>query len=216
MFERFARHRIPLLSILLDYRNLMVIRPQLLTRLSSLVAQYQPDHLLVSSFAIVKNIRIPSSVQQSSLYAHSPCMYIHNHYQSNYDKLPAIFKPVYAWTCDRIRQIDHHTDRYHQIYANSHYTADLFQQIYHLSAQVRYPRIDQALLDTQIPLNPSRYPRLHHRPYMLMIGRLVRFARQCDTVIRLCNDLCIDLVVMGTGPDEAYLRSIAGPTIHFL
>lgn len=51
---------------------------------------------------------------------------------------------------------------------------------------------------------------------MLMIGRLVRFARQCDVVIKLCNKHSINLIVMGTGPDEYYLKSLAGSSIHFI
>lgn len=130
------------------------------------------------------------------LYMHSPCMYVHNHYQANLDKMPLVLKPLYRRISHRIRIWDQDTDHYHQIYANSQYTADLVHQIYHLQAQIQYPQIDPILAHTIIPLDIDLYPRLYKPPYMLMIGRLVRFARKCDTVIKLCNELNIHLIVM--------------------
>jgi glycosyltransferase involved in cell wall biosynthesis len=47
-----------------------------------------------------------------------------------------------------------------------------------------------------------------------MVGRLIAYKR-FDDVIRLMNKLRKPLTVIGTGPDEMRLRSIAGPTVKF-
>lgn len=95
-FDRFRHHQIPFFSKLFDYRNLMVIWPYLVYRLSKQIAQYQVDHIVVSSFAVVKNITIQSSIKHRVLYMHSPCMYVYNHYNRNYNSLPRVLKPLYA------------------------------------------------------------------------------------------------------------------------
>jgi glycosyltransferase involved in cell wall biosynthesis len=43
----------------------------------------------------------------------------------------------------------------------------------------------------------------------------VRFAKELDLIIRVFNQTWDRLVIVGSGPDEAYLRSIAWPTIEF-
>jgi len=52
--------------------------------------------------------------------------------------------------------------------------------------------------------------------YYLYIGRLVTLVREADKIIKLCNELKVPLIMMGNGPDEVYLKSIAGPSIIFI
>jgi glycosyltransferase involved in cell wall biosynthesis len=51
--------------------------------------------------------------------------------------------------------------------------------------------------------------------YYLSVGRLEK-EKRVDLLIKACNVLQRRLVVVGTGKDEEYLRSLAGPTIEFL
>jgi len=44
----------------------------------------------------------------------------------------------------------------------------------------------------------------------------VTFVREADKIIKLCNELKVPLIMMGNGPDEVYLKSIAGPSIIFI
>jgi glycosyltransferase involved in cell wall biosynthesis len=51
---------------------------------------------------------------------------------------------------------------------------------------------------------------------MLFIGRLVKFVREVDRIILLANATQMPLLLIGSWPDEAYLKSLAGPTVVFL
>jgi glycosyltransferase involved in cell wall biosynthesis len=48
------------------------------------------------------------------------------------------------------------------------------------------------------------------------VGRLVTFVRECDMIIKAFNQLKLPLLMIGSGPDEQYLKSLAGDTIIFL
>ena len=52
--------------------------------------------------------------------------------------------------------------------------------------------------------------------YYVFCGRLVRFLREADKIVALFNRLGEKLIVMGDGPDAAYIKSIAGDTITFV
>lgn len=54
-----------------------------------------------------------------------------------------------------------------------------------------------------------------HADYYLVVSRLVPYKR-VDLAIKACNKLKKKLIIIGTGSEEAYLRSIAGPTIQFI
>jgi glycosyltransferase involved in cell wall biosynthesis len=51
--------------------------------------------------------------------------------------------------------------------------------------------------------------------YFLIAGRL-HAHKHNDLVIEVCNELKINLHVVGQGRDEEHLKAIAGPTIKFL
>jgi glycosyltransferase involved in cell wall biosynthesis len=42
------------------------------------------------------------------------------------------------------------------------------------------------------------------------------WAKRIDLIITACNELKLPLKIVGTGKEEAYLKSIAGPTIEFM
>jgi glycosyltransferase involved in cell wall biosynthesis len=74
--------------------------------------------------------------------------------------------------------------------------------------QIKYPRIPDKFFIPAVQEIPQEY--------YLYVGRLVSFVREADKIIRLCNELKVPLIVMGSGPDEVYLKSIAGPSIIFI
>ena len=86
LFLRCSTHKIPLLSRLFDYRNLMFFYPSLMRILSHEIKKYHPDHIRISSFAIAKNIT-PISGVPTTLYLHSPMQYIWTHYDEYKEKL---------------------------------------------------------------------------------------------------------------------------------
>ena len=76
-----------------------------------------------------------------------------------------------------------------------------------------YPPIDPQYL--QVSLS-SRSLQSDRSDYYIFVGRLVRFAKELDLIIRLFNHTGDRLIIMWSGPDEQYLRSIAWASIEWV
>jgi glycosyltransferase involved in cell wall biosynthesis len=89
--------------------------------------------------------------------------------------------------------------------ANSHHVRGRIRRSYHREAAVVHP-----------PVDTPRF-RSARRPedFYLVVAALVPYKR-VDLAVRACTRLHRPLVVAGDGPEEARLRSIAGPSIAFL
>ncbi|MBV9848932.1 MAG: glycosyltransferase [Armatimonadetes bacterium] len=91
--------------------------------------------------------------------------------------------------------------------ANSHNVARRIRKVYRRESTVIYP-----------PVQTSRFlPAPAHEigPHFLIVSRLVGYKR-VDLAIEACNQLGLPLRVIGTGPEEAALRRLAGPGVTFL
>lgn len=211
IYVYFSRKKLPVLSKIFDYRNLMVVFPLLVTLLRRKIHRWKAERLYISSFAAVKNIVRPGKMISrvpTVLYLHSPMQYIWENYEEYCRKLSRwqllIFKPVARLLRRRDRKIRH----YEKVYANSHYTASCARKRYLLNAQVWYPQ-----------LNPAFHhvvPTKQEHNYFLYIGRLVNFIRETDLIIQLFNELNYPLLVMWTGPDESEIKNMAHENIVFL
>lgn len=194
---------------LLDYRNLMPFYPMLTWLLRRKVRQHKAQWLVVSSFAAVKNIVSPGIASETILYLHSPMQYIWENYDEYCMKLSGLKKRIFITVSHYLRRRDKRTKTYDTIYANSVYTAQCAKVRYQWeSITVLYPTLPDSYRTTS--------PHAQPHDYYLYIGRLVSFVRETDTIIKLCTELNIPLLVVGTWPDEDYLKSIAWPTITFL
>lgn len=94
-------------------------------------------------------------------------------------------------------------DRY---FAISEHIADRIYRCYGRRAEVIYPPVDTDFF------TPDREPR--SGDYDLIVTALVPYKR-VDTVIEAYNNMKKKLVVVGRGEEEAELKALAGPTIHF-
>ncbi|GIV45000.1 MAG: glycosyl transferase [Bacteroidia bacterium] len=81
------------------------------------------------------------------------------------------------------------------------------RQYYQRDAQIIYPPV--ALVDNY------EFVDSKGGDYFLVVSRLVAYKR-IDLAIKACNELRVPLKIIGVGKEEAYLRSIAGPTVDFL
>ena len=107
------------------------------------------------------------------------------------------------------RKRDLRYTKFDRIYANSRYTAQEAEKLYGMkNIQIKYPRIPNKFFIPAVQETPLEY--------YVYVGRLVSFVREADKIIRLCNEAKVPLIVMGSGPDEKYLKSIAGPSIIFI
>lgn len=89
--------------------------------------------------------------------------------------------------------------------ANSHETARRVEKFYRRKSTVIYPPIELPVHSTK-PVN---------RTYYLSVGRLT-YAKRVDLAILAANRLSLPLCIVGVGKDEAYLKSLAGPTVTFV
>jgi glycosyltransferase involved in cell wall biosynthesis len=91
--------------------------------------------------------------------------------------------------------------------ANSKETARRVEKFYRRDSTVIYPPIEISKLKSQ-HTNPKK-------DYYLSVGRLT-YSKRIDLAILACNKLKLPLKVVGSGKEELYLKSLAGPTIEFL
>lgn len=206
LFLYTKSHKIPLLSSLLDYRNLIPLYPLLMKLLSLKIKRRKPDSILISSFAIAKNIT-PIPWVPTSLYLHSPMQYIWSHYQEYLGKFSWLKKQIFEITASYLRKRDLKYTSFDRVICNSQYTQHLAEQIYHLKSTVIYPKIRDEYYFAGISSAP--------KPYFVCVGRLVNFVRECELIIQTFNALKLPLLMIGDGPDAQYLKSIAGDTIIF-
>jgi glycosyltransferase involved in cell wall biosynthesis len=97
------------------------------------------------------------------------------------------------------RRVDH-------FIANSEETLQRIRKFYRMDGSVIYPPVT---VPHEIPAradNPS---------YYLSVSRLAR-AKHIEVLIHAANKARFPLKVIGTGRDEEYLRSVAGPTVEII
>ncbi len=92
--------------------------------------------------------------------------------------------------------------------ANSKETQRRIQKFYRRDSVVIYPPVN-------IPQTFHVPPSTFHDVYFLTVSRLTR-AKHIEVLITAANQLKKNLKIIGSGRDEKYLKSIAGPTIEFL
>jgi glycosyltransferase involved in cell wall biosynthesis len=112
-------------------------------------------------------------------------------------------RPLTGWD----RRAAQTADRY---LANSTFVADQVRRIYGLDAAVVHPPIS---IDVDGPQSPL--PRIDSG-YVLCVSRLLPY-KNLEAVVRAFEHLRRErLVIVGDGPDENRLRSLAGPNVTFV
>ncbi len=114
-----------------------------------------------------------------------------------------------------LRKYDYETaKRVDYFIANSQETARRVKKFYRRESTVVYPPVD-----VQGPASAAGATRgrafFANRGYFLSVGRLT-YSKRVDLAIMAANKLMLELKIVGSGKEEAYLRSIAGPTVDFL
>jgi glycosyltransferase involved in cell wall biosynthesis len=90
---------------------------------------------------------------------------------------------------------------------------DRIKIYYQRDAELIHPPVT-ASTSTQQPSDTAYASMLKSCGFFLVVSRLVKY-KQVDLAIHACNELKIPLVVVGTGHEERFLKSIAGNTIFF-
>jgi glycosyltransferase involved in cell wall biosynthesis len=104
-----------------------------------------------------------------------------------------------------LRHWDRKTAGVHRFVAISRHIADRIRRAYDRPADVIYPPVDVQRFEIAEAADD----------YYLVVGALVPYKR-IDLAIAAANRLGRRLLVVGTGPEAARLRALAGPTVRFL
>jgi glycosyltransferase involved in cell wall biosynthesis len=161
------------------------------------------DLLISSSSCAVKALRSPGL---HISYIHSPMRYIWEQYDSYYQQATPLkrlgmrlFSPwLRNWDIAACARVD-------AFIANSANVRARIERHYRRPALVVYP-----------PVDLSRFaPQPGPKDYYLLVSAMVPYKR-LDLAIMACNKMKLPLKVVGTGPEQARLRALAGPQTEFL
>jgi glycosyltransferase involved in cell wall biosynthesis len=93
--------------------------------------------------------------------------------------------------------------------ANSKNTAARIKKFYRREARVIYPPVDVE------KIRNSKFEIRNSGDYFLFVSRLGK-EKRADLAVRACSKLALPLRVVGGGPEEKRLKTIAGSTVEFL
>jgi glycosyltransferase involved in cell wall biosynthesis len=163
------------------------------------------DLVLSSSHAAAKGVRVPPGALHVC-YCFTPMRYVWDLYEEYFGPSAGILTrvampPVAAL----LRRWDRRTARgVDRFVAISHFVADRIRRAYGREAEVIYP-----------PVDVSRF-RLEEasEEYYLVVSALTPYKR-IDLAVEAASRLRRRLVVVGTGPEERRLRTLAGSTVEF-
>jgi glycosyltransferase involved in cell wall biosynthesis len=141
-------------------------------------------------------------------YCHTPARYAWRYHeyveQGGYGSTA---KRVLPYLVHRLRSWDYASaQRVDYFVSNSYNVARRVQKFYGRPSEVLYP-----------PVSTSRF-RVLERPseeFLLVVSRLIGYKR-IDLAVEACTRLGIPLKVVGTGPELARLKQMAGPKVEFL
>ena len=164
------------------------------------------DLVLSSSHAVAKGVRVPPGALHVC-YCFTPMRYVWDLYGEYFGARAgpltrAVMPPLAAW----LRRWDRRTAAgVHHFVAISRFVADRIRRAYGRPAEVIYPPVDVARF------------RVEEGPgdFYLVVSALTPYKR-VDLAVAAASRLGRRLVVVGSGPEEARLRSLAGPTVELL
>lgn len=165
------------------------------------------DVVLSSSQSYAHGVLTPVATKHIS-YCHSPTRYLWDYtHQYLEDHSYRGLKGLYiAAKMRAVREWDYlASDRPDLYLANSENVQRRIKKYYGKESEVIYP-----------PVEIERFEVSHEsEDYFLIVSQLSPYKR-VDLAVQLFTKLGKRLVVVGSGPQEAYLRGIAGPSVEIL
>jgi glycosyltransferase involved in cell wall biosynthesis len=157
------------------------------------------------SFSSKSVITSPDTLHVS--YIHTPPRYLYTEFNETrvlkHPILRLLLAPLMTWLRTQDFIGAHRPD---VLIANSRTVQNRINKYYRLKSSVIYPPIKTTSKKTS---------KLIERKYFICYSRLAK-QKGIELAIQACNFLNLPLVIIGSGSEETYLRSIAGPTITFL
>jgi len=150
-------------------------------------------------------------------YCFTPVRYFWDLYAEYFgpDRAGPLTRAAAALVAPRFREWDRaSSDRVHLFVADSNHVRDRIVAHYGRPAAVVYPPVDTAFFT---PAPAAGAPDAGAPPAeapLLIVSALVPY-KGVERTIRVANRMRIPLRIVGTGPEEARLRRLAGPTVRF-
>lgn len=185
------------------YRHMLPLFPVAIERF--ILKHY--DLVLSSSHCVAKGV-IPGPDVLHVSYVHSPMRYVWDMYGDYFGKgrVNFIMDKVISFFATYLRTWDVvSSSRVDHFIANSNHVVRRIEKYYRREASVIYPPVDLDRFRISDKLDD----------YYLIVSALVSY-KKVNLAIEAFNQLGLPLKIVGTGPDEAMLRKMAGPTIEFL
>jgi glycosyltransferase involved in cell wall biosynthesis len=162
------------------------------------------DAVISLSHCVAKGVRIPRG-SLHVCYCFTPMRYVWDLYGDYFGRgagpvVRALMPPVAA----ALRRWDQRTSSVHHFVAISRHIADRIRRVYGRASDVIHP-----------PVEVGRFGPAAVEDYYLVVSALAPYKR-VDLAVSAATRLGRRLVVVGTGPEQARLRRLAGPTVEFL
>ena len=163
------------------------------------------DLVISTTTSFAKGVRTAAGALHVC-YMHTPTRFLWSDDESVREAVPPIVRPIFRAALPPLRRWDlDAAQRPTKIIANSHNVAERIRRVYGRDSDV-VPC--PASLDGFAPSDEVD-------DYFLVASRLLRYKR-VDLAIGACASIGAPLVIIGDGPDERRLRSVATPTTRFL
>ncbi|MHB8836572.1 MAG: glycosyltransferase [Candidatus Methylomirabilia bacterium] len=185
------------------YRHLLPLYPRAIESFD--LSGY--DLVISSSHCVAKGARAAPGATHLC-YCHTPMRYAWDQYRHyfaperlawwNRRAIPALIGRMRAWDVAT-------ADRPHRYAANSQHVAARIRSAYGREAEVIYPPVD--LSNLQIGESAGGA--------YLMVNAFAPYKR-VDIAVEAFNRLGRELLIIGSGQDDARLRRLAGPNVRFL
>ncbi len=170
------------------------------------------DIIISSSSAEAKAVRKTRPGQIHIAYIHTPIRYYWSHYEEfrrefKFGAFTPFIRPLIPVLVKKMRKLDLESIKDIDILiANSEITRDRIKQYYKRSSTVVHPPVD---VERFTP------PPKGQRSGYILWGRHVPYKR-FDLAVQAANQLGAQLTIVGSGPDTARLKKLAGPTVKFV
>ncbi len=167
------------------------------------------DYDIVVSSGTTWNKGILTRPEQMHVtYIHTPPRFLYKYSQETTKWQKPLFKPFYSYLVNFIRLWDYvAAQRPDYLVTNSENTRKRIQKFYGRDAKIIYPPVE-----TNFQIEDSF--KKAETPYFLAVGRLSKY-KNFDLLIKAFNEVKYKLIIVGTGIEEEYLKSISGGNIVF-
>lgn len=175
------------------------------------------DLVISSSNSFVHGIVVPTKTIHVC-YCHSPMRYAWDYTHEYLDEQHfGFFKKLLAqMMMKKIRMWDRLAAERPDFYiANSQHVAKRISKYYRRKSGVIYPPVDLSRFQPIGDGGSEEKNPKKHEDYFLVLSQLSPY-KKIDLAVQLFNKIGRKLIVIGTGPQEAYLRSIAASNVEIL